>query len=160
MRYRAGMYSAAAILMAACTGSGVDIEAERAAIRARGEALVAAESAMDTQASLAFWAPDGIIQGQAMPLAQGREELAAVYDGFFQAVAEFGSTTTRIDVAAGGDMAWEYGVNRAVMAGPDGNLLDMGKYVAVWRKLDGEWYVAAVAFSSDAPAPAPCRQRC
>jgi hypothetical protein len=31
----------------------------------------------------------------------------------------------------------------------------MGKYLVVWKKTDGEWYVAAVAFSSDASAPSP-----
>ncbi len=146
---------AAVLFMNACSGSGVDIEAETAAIRARGEALVAAESAMDTQAALAFWAPNGILQGHGMPLVQGRDDLQAAYDEFFQAVAEFGSTRTHIEMATSADMAWEYGVNRTVVPGPDGNLLDMGKYVAVWQKIDGDWYIAAVAFSSDAPAPAP-----
>lgn len=155
MRFRPGCIPAIALILGACSPPAVDLDAEQAAIRARGEALVAAESAMDTEAALAFWAPEAIAQGHGMPQAQGREELAAVYTGFFQAVAEFGSTSTRIDVAASGDMAWEYGINRAVVAGPDGNLLDMGKYLAVWRKIDREWYVVAVAFSSDAPAPAP-----
>jgi hypothetical protein len=25
----------------------------------------------------------------------------------------------------------------------------MGKYLAVWRKIDGEWFIAALAFGSD-----------
>lgn len=83
------------------------------------------------------------------------EQLRSLYLGFFAAVAEFGSTTTRIDVASSGDMAWEYGVNRAVVKDDQDNLLDMGKYLAAWKKMDGQWFVAAVAFSSDAPAPAP-----
>jgi len=143
------------LALGACSGPQVDIEAETAAIRARGEAVVAAESAMDTDAALAFWAPDGIVQGSGMPQMQGSDELRAMYDGFFQAVTEFGSTTTRIEVAASGDIAWEYGVNRAVVPGADGNMLDMGKYIAVWRKIDAVWYLAAVAFSSDAAAPTP-----
>ena len=68
-------------------------------------------------------------------------------------MAEFESTTTHIEVAASGDLAWEYGVNRSVVAAADGNLLDMGEYMAVWRRIDGTWYGAAVPFSSDAPAP-------
>lgn len=155
MRFHRIVVTAAAVLLCACNGPAVDIEAERAAIRARGEALVAAESAMDTNAALEFWAPQGLAQGHGMPQTQGRDELAAMYAGFFGAVTEFGSTTTAIDVSSGGDMAWEYGINRAVIAGQEGRLLDMGKYVAVWRKIDGTWYVVAVAFSSDAPAPVP-----
>ena len=155
MPYHIVVSVAAVLALSACSGPRVDIEAETAAIRARGEAVVAAESAMDTEAALAFWAPDGMIQGHGIPLMQGSDQLRAVYDGFFQAVAEFGSTTTRIEVAASGDMAWEYGVNRAVVPGPDGNMLDMGKYIAIWRKIDGIWYLTAVAFSSDAPTPTP-----
>jgi hypothetical protein len=42
-----------------------------------------------------------------------------------------------------------------VLNGPDGDLLDVGKYLAVWKKIDGEWYIVALSYSSDAPAPAP-----
>ena len=63
----------------ACAGIAVDIEAEEATIRSRGEALVAAESAMDTEAALAFWAPDGILQGHGTPLVEDRENLRATY---------------------------------------------------------------------------------
>jgi len=155
MSYHSAVLAASALALSACSGPRVDTAAETAAIEARGDSLVAAESAMDTQAALAFWAPDGMIQGHGMPLVQGKDQLPAVYDGFFQAVVEFGSTRTRIEVAGSGDMAWEYGVNRAVVPGTDGKMLDMGKYIAIWRKIDGVWYVAAVAFSSDAPAPTP-----
>ncbi len=155
MSHHRPLIGAAILLLGACAGPQVDIEAETAAIRERGEALVAAESAMDTEASLAFWTPDAIVQGHAMPQMAGHDGLRTVYQGFFAALAEFGSTTTHIEVAASGDLAWEYGVNRSVVAAADGNLLDMGKYLAVWRKVDGTWYVAAVAFTSDAAAPGP-----
>ena len=55
-------------------------------------------------------------------------------------------------------MAWEYGINRLVFTGPDGDIVDLGKYLATWRKVDGEWYVAVVSFSSDALPPAPTEQ--
>lgn len=155
MRFQTASLLTSAFVLGACAAPTVDPDAEREAIRARGAGVVAAEVAEDTQAALAFWAPDAIAQGHGIPQAQGHEEIAGVYAGFFAAVDEFGSTTTRIDVAASGDMAWEYGINRAVVAGPDGPMLDMGKYVGVWRKLEGEWYLVAVAFTSDAPAPAP-----
>ena len=57
--------------------------------------------------------------------------------------------------SAAGDLAYEYGVNKMVLAGPEGDLLDKGKYLLVWRKTDGEWYIAALCFTSDAPAPVP-----
>lgn len=155
MSYHRAVLAAAVLALNACSGPRVDIDAEKAVLVARSDSLVAAESAMDIEASLAYWAPDALIQGHGIPLMQGTDQLRTVYDGFFQAVVEFGSTRTGLDVAASGDMAWEYGVNRAVVPGADGTMLDMGKYVAIWRKIDGVWYLAAVAFSSDAAAPSP-----
>ena len=44
-----------------------------------------------------------------------------------------------------------------VLAGPEGDLLDMGKYLVVWKKTDGEWFVQALSFTSDTPAPVPLK---
>jgi hypothetical protein len=48
-------------------------------------------------------------------------------------------------------MAYEYGVNRFIFETPDGPLEDYGKYLAVWTKIDGEWFIAALSFSSNTP---------
>ena len=53
------------------------------------------------------------------------------------------------------DRAYEYGINRMVMAGEDGDLLDVGKYLLIWRKIATEWMVVALSFTSDTPAPMP-----
>ena len=58
-------------------------------------------------------------------------------------------------LAAAGDLAWELGTNRTVVAGGQGGFVDMGKYLAVWRKIDGEWLIVAVAATSDAPYMVP-----
>ena len=31
----------------------------------------------------------------------------------------------------------------------------MGKYLAVWKKINAEWFIIALSFTSDAPAPVP-----
>jgi ketosteroid isomerase-like protein len=141
------------LLAAACQPAAppVDLEAELAAIEARSAGVIAAETAMDTEAALAFWAPDAIAQAPGAPQAQGTEALRQMYDAFWPQIAAFTSTTTATDIAASGDMAWEYGVNYITIAGPEGEFVDVGKYIGVWRKMDGEWFLAAVAFSSDAP---------
>ncbi len=143
-----------------CTGPRVDVADELAAVRARSEAVVAAESALDTEAALAFWAEDAVVQPAGSPQIQGHEAIRALYNSFFDSgpLKEFEGTTSHLDVSQAGDLAYEYGVNRMVLAGPDGDLLDMGKYLLVWKKVAGEWYVAALSFSSDAPQPVPASQ--
>ena len=64
---------------------------------------------------------------------------------------EFEGTTTDLFVAASGDMAYEYGINRFIFETPDGPFEDYGKYLAVWTKIDGEWFIAALSFSGDRP---------
>ena len=139
----------------ACAGPRVDVAAETEAVRARSEAIVAAEAAQDADAALAFWAPDAVAQPAGAPQVQGHEAIRALYGQFYDTgqLKEFEGTTSHLVVSQGGDLAYEYGVNRTVFTGPEGDLLDMGKYLAVWQKIDGEWYVVALSFTSDAPAP-------
>ena len=147
----------AATALAGCGGPQVDIAAETEAVRARSEGIVAAEAAFDVPAALSFWAEDAISQGAGMPQVQGKAAIGDLYRQYFESglLKEFSGTRSYLEVSAAGDLAYEYGVNRFVLAGPEGDLLDMGKYLAVWKKIDGEWFIAALSFTSDAPAPVP-----
>lgn len=147
----------AAGLLPACTAQQVDVAAETEAVRARSAGVVAAEAAFDVPTALAFWADDAIVQGAGAPQIQGKDAIGELYGQYFESgmLKEFSGTTEYLEVSAAGDLAYEYGVNRFVMAGPEGDLLDIGKYLAIWKKIDGEWFIAALAFTSDAPAPAP-----
>ena len=144
-------------VMAGCAAPQVDIAAETEAVKARSEGVVAAESGFDVEAAAMFWAEDAIVQGAAMPQIQGRAAVLELYRQYFQSgmIKEFSGTMSHLEVSAGGDLAYEYGVNRMVLNGPDGDLLDMGKYLVVWKKIDGDWYIAALSFTSDAPEPVP-----
>ena len=68
---------------------------------------------------------------------------------------EFDSTTSRIEIAASGDLAYEYGVNRVVLPWQGVDLLVMGKYIVIWRKFDGTWLISAISITDDAAAPTP-----
>jgi ketosteroid isomerase-like protein len=128
-----------------------ELEAE---VRARSEAVIAAEMAGDYETAVTFFAPDAIIQMPNAPQIQGRDTLLELYEATLGTTLEFEGTTTDIVPAASGDLAYEYGINRMVFETPDGPVEDMGKYLVIWRKIDGEWFVAAIAVSSDAPPPA------
>ncbi len=97
------------------------------------------------------------MQGAGVPQIQGKEAIGDLYRQYFEGgqLKEFTGTTSYLEVSAAGDLAYEYGVNRSVLAGPEGDLLDMGKYLLVWKNINGEWFVAALSFTSDAPAPVP-----
>jgi ketosteroid isomerase-like protein len=125
-----------------------DIEAIRAEIQARSKALVAAEEVFDWETAVTFFASDVVVQPANAPQIQGREAQLELYRTFPKMI-EFEGTTTAIIPAEGGDMAYEYGVNRFIFETPDGPLEDYGKYLVVWTKIDGEWFVAAFSLSGN-----------
>jgi ketosteroid isomerase-like protein len=137
----------------------VNVAAETTAVRTRSRAVAAAEAAQDTEAALAFWAEDAILQGAGSPQIQGHEAIRALYKSFFGSgrLKQFQGITSHVEVSQAGDFAYEYGVNRFVFAGPNGDLLDVGKYLVIWKKIHGEWYAVALSFTSDAPAPVPVK---
>jgi ketosteroid isomerase-like protein len=147
----------AAGVMVGCGAQPVDIAAETEAVRARSDAIVAAESAQNVEETLAFYTDDAVVQPPGAPQVQGKEAIANLYRQFggFESgqLKEFSGTRSHLEVSAAGDLAYEYGVNRMVLVGPEGDLVDMGKYLAVWEKVGGDWYIAALSFTSDAPAP-------
>jgi ketosteroid isomerase-like protein len=129
---------------------GPTLDEIQAEVRARSEAVVAAEEAFDWETAVTFFAPDVIVQPANAPQYQGREAHLEVYRTF-PAMLEFDGRTTAIVPAASGDMAYEYGVNHFVFDTPDGPVPDSGKYLVVWQKLEGEWYITAFSFSGDTP---------
>lgn len=147
------------VVLAGCAAAPqVDLERERAAVAARSQGVSAAEAAKDAEQAISFWAEDAIVQPAGAPQIQGRAAILDFYGQFMtDELKEFASTSTQAIVAESGDLAWEQGTTRFVLAAPGGDVVDVGKYLAVWRKIDNEWYIAALSFSSDAlpPGPAP-----
>ena len=59
--------------------------------------------------------------------------------------------TDQLVFSTSGDMALDRGWYRFSAQGPNGSINDTGKYIVVWRKIDGEWKVAADIFNTDLP---------
>jgi uncharacterized protein (TIGR02246 family) len=148
---------AIAAMQASAFTNQVDTAKVVDAVRARSKAVSAAESAKDTQGAVAFYADDAIVQAPGAPQLQGRDAITALYSQLFADTTFKGisSTISNITVSQSGDLAYEIGINRMVYRSPKGDLLDIGKYLIVWKKIKGDWYISAIAFSSDAPAPVP-----
>jgi ketosteroid isomerase-like protein len=129
------------------------------ALHARSDAFQAAESAMDAPRATAFWATDAVVQPAGAPALVGRDAVGALYRQIFSsgAVKELRGTPSHVEMAKSGDLAYETGVNRIVWKTPNGDALDMGKYLLVWKRIDGEWYASTLAFTSDAAAPVPIK---
>jgi len=142
-----------------CVKRQADVGAVAQEVRARSKACSDAEAAKDIERALGYWAEDAILQAPGSPQIQGREQIRGVYTKYFTGLKEFTGTASHIEVSQAGDLAFDYGVNRMVYTTAQGDVLDMGKYLSVWKKVNGNWYIAALSVTSDAPTPTPVSAR-
>lgn len=123
-------------------------------IRALIPAWLDAVRRKDAAAIARFYAPDGRFMVPNAPIAEGHAAVSGLWNHLLSlpgAALTFGPT--HIEAAAGGDLAFEIGTyalgfDRAGAA----RVEDRGKYVVVWKRLDGAWKAAADILNSDLPA--------
>lgn len=142
--------------LAACAppdrGMQVDVEAEAQAIRDVSAGWLEHWRARDAEAIADLFASDAVTlfdgkknEGPAEVLARMVEEFAEYPD------ATVTWSTTQVQVAGSGDLAYERGTWRFDPDGGGPLPEDYGEYVTVYRKLDGQWKVAADAGTSLRP---------
>lgn len=139
---------------AAQTSPAVDLALEEQAISEADQRLLAAAQAGDAAAFAAIFAPDGEMLFPNRPRAIGQEAIQAAAAGDF-AVPGFRVTwqQSNVMIAQSGDLAVSTGNYQLTLTPPSGRIDDRGKYMTVWRKVDGEWRVAADMINTDVPMP-------
>lgn len=76
-------------------------------------------------------------------------------NGFWQALFEMGITKVKLESVEAeqcGQTAIE--VSRYTMLGPGDQVLDQGKYIVIWKEVDGQWKLHRDIFNSSVPQPA------
>lgn len=127
--------------------------AYRQEIESVGQKLLAAELSRDLETTLSYYAPDAVIHTAGQPRVVGREQIRAFYETFFREVpfTDFRITPRALVIAGSGDLAYDSGDNLLVVSTPDGPQQIASKYLAVWRKREGEWKLAELAITSAQP---------
>ncbi|UCG62482.1 MAG: SgcJ/EcaC family oxidoreductase [Candidatus Zixiibacteriota bacterium] len=140
------------ITIACAQAPQVDTKAEAEKIQQVVEAWQEAVAARDIDACTSFYAPDGVEMLSNSPAAEGPEAIYQWYaDWIFDTTITNSFHTDFIEVAASGDLAYERGTWQFVMETEDGPIEDYGKYVIVWKKIDGEWKALIDISNSDIP---------
>lgn len=142
------------LIAAGCsTAPSVDLAAEQQAVVAASDSVMAAETAKDIDGALAFWADDAIAHMQDASEITGKDGVRGIYESVLNdsTMLGFSSTRSGIEMASGGGMAFEHGINRFQVQGPDGPTEVLGKYIAVWRMQPDGWKIAALAATYNAP---------
>src|SRR5215210_3672510 len=154
--------AAAALLLPACekaerhdtiATTQAETAAAEQAIRGHIARWLLLIEAKDAATIAKFYADDGVVMPPNQPLVTGRESIAQFWQSM-TAIPEMTLTfqPERIDLSRAGDMALDRGTYRFT-GKPGGQAADeTGKYVVVWKKVGGDWKVAADIFNSDKAA--------
>ena len=131
-----------------------DIGAEERTIRDMVQRWFEAETRKDVGATVGFMSEDVVLQAPNMAQIDGRKAATDFFRAFFDALVSIDGSAAKVEISEAGDFAYGLGPNRTVMAGPDGSMEDRGKWLIVWKKVDGEWKAVAGSFTSDGPVEA------
>jgi uncharacterized protein (TIGR02246 family) len=145
--------------LAGCTRTPtIDTRADLEAIREIEAQWTAAVKARDVDKLLGFFASDAVTMDANAPITVGYEAIRVPIESWLadEAVSRtFVSTLDAIEVSACGDLAYTRGTHRFSLTTPTGLAEQVGKWVTVYKKIDGEWKVIVDIFNSDKPLPAP-----
>lgn len=139
------------------TDPAVDEAAVRESIEANDQAFEAAFTAGDAATVATFYTPDGVVFIPNGPRVEGAAAIEETFGGMLQQTpgATLDLMTGDVHVAAAGDYAYASGSYTLSAPAPDGSeWSDAGKYVVVWKNLDGSWKMAADIWNSDTPLAA------
>jgi uncharacterized protein (TIGR02246 family) len=130
--------------------------ADQKAIRDGEAAWPGYWTAKDLDKIVSLYADDASVMIPDMPLLKGKD---AIRSGFGTFVADknlvFRSSTTSVNIAKGGDLAYSQGTYDITMTNPKTKKAEeeKGKYVTVYKKqADGSWKAVADINNADAPA--------
>jgi uncharacterized protein (TIGR02246 family) len=122
----------------------------RDAIAAENESFMAAFNKGDAAGVAALYTENGQVLPPNGDFVAGKGAIQM----FWQAVMDMGIKGAKleiVEVEAHGDTAIE--VSTFTLHGAGGEVLDKGKYIVIWKRVEGQWKLHRDIFNSSMPAP-------
>lgn len=141
-------------------GSDADPAADHAAvgeaIRAKDQAFADGMVAGDVEVVMAQYADEAVVLAPGAPMLEGAQAIRDMFAPWLSTSPPSSMTldSETITVAGSGDYA--HAVGTFAIGGTDPNGVeysDDGKFVAVWKNVDGDWRMVADIWNSDNPPP-------
>jgi len=125
------------------------------AIKAVSEQVINANNQGDAAATAAYYTEEAKRLPPNSPMIVGRENIQAS----IQAALDAGAGNlhiTMIELSVSGDMAHEVGKYTLTIQPEEGEAIsDSGKYVTIWKRVNGSWKIDVLIFNSSIPLPVP-----
>lgn len=128
---------------------------EEAALRALDLAWSDTANRKDVDGTVSYMADDGETLAPNEPAARDK---AAIKASWAKLIALPGLSVhwepLRVQVANSGEIGYTSGVYTLSFTDDNGKTVtDRGKYVEVWKKVDGKWKCSSDVYNSDVPLP-------
>jgi uncharacterized protein (TIGR02246 family) len=120
------------------------------AIAAANERFMAAVGRGDAAGLAALYTEDGWLLPSNADFMKGHQAIQAVW----QSVLDMGVKGAKLEIVEvedHGDTAIE--VSTYELHGEEGQTLDRGKYIVIWKRQDGQWLLHRDIFNSSLPPP-------
>lgn len=143
------------ILTGCTTAPKVDIQAQKDLIQNNEDLWTIALQKRDAEKIVSFYATEAVSMRPNQPIYIG---INAVRNGIESMLADttllfntYAGKVDVIEVSVAGDMAYSYGHDEIMVKTKDGLVKDEGKWVDIWKKIDGQWKVIVSSGNSNKP---------
>lgn len=119
--------------------SGIDLDAERAALRQIDQEWAAAVGGGDLERIVSYWTDDAKVYPPGMPVVEGKAAIREFVAGSLK-IPGFALSwqPSEVVVSPDGRLGYTTGTNRTKAPDAEGNpVTTEGRYVTVWRKEPG-----------------------
>ncbi len=140
---------AATLLFTAFLAGPVLAVSAKQEIDALNSQWVAAFKARDFATIESLMAPDSLLLAPDNPPIEGAKAVVETWKAWGalpNVKITFGAE--RVE-AASGDLAYDYGAYTFAFDSDQGPFAEEGKYIVVWKKIDGAWMIAADIFNNN-----------
>ena len=152
MKFGVTIILAGVIALSGAQTVNAQTSAVKTAIDASNKKFGAAVAAGDTKALGTIYADDATVMPPNSEPVQGRQAIEGLF-GMLVTAGIKGAVLTALEVEAHGDTAIEAGTYSLKDA--TGKEVDRGKYVAIWKRVKGQWKMHRDIWNSNVPAAAP-----
>ena len=142
------------VLLALVLMPGTGLADTKSQIEARAKEWLDKYNAGDAAAVAALYDEEGrLLPPQADPIS-GRAKIQEFWQGVMGAGVK-GAAFEVLEVHAAGDLATEIG--NYVMKNADGQEIEHGKYIVLWKKKKGSWVILRDIWNSSMSVPAAAK---
>ena len=144
------------IILFGCTSTPkVDTLAEANAIRNIEAQWATAIQGKDVNKIISFFASDAVSMPVNRPIIVGLESLRKDTEYWFSDTTilfkTYSNTVEAVEISSSGDLAYDRGTDHLVRNTSNGPVEDIGKWIGIYKKINGEWKCVVVIGNNDKP---------